>query len=85
MYCTISISGQPHGNYELFRKLRNSTEHSKHFHGQRFTLKYNKVSEARKDLKEAFKELKEEEPDYDGIYIYNDVLYYDASKAKLEK
>ena len=84
MKCRIEITGQIGGNNILFHSLMDF-ENKKEFF-QDITLSYNSISEARADLKRACKRLTEDEPEFakkDGIYFYNDTLFYDASKAKL--
>ena len=85
MKCIIIIKGQLQGNFELDRKMHNYTHRKKHFNGHVIELEYNTLKEARDDLKHAYKRLKEEEPDYEGINYSKDYLEYDASSAKILK
>ena len=84
MKSRIEITGQTAGNFRLLRKIKNYEKVNQFFND--YTLYYNSIGEARADLKQACKRLTEDEPEFakeDGIYFYNDTLFYDASKAKL--
>ena len=87
MKATVIISGQISGNFTLKHAVQTfDCEVEKYFNG--FMLHFNTMAEARKAMKQAYKELKEEEPDFykdGGIQLYNDVLSYDASTASLHK
>jgi len=88
MKAQILISGQISGNFKLRSACStiNSEEHSLPFNG--FRIVFNTMSEARKAIKDGYKWLKSEEPDFykdGGISLYNDCLSYDASRAKLNR
>lgn len=85
MKCEIIIKGQTGGNFKLLRKMRNRTGKIELFFGRTMFLQYNTLKEARNDLKEAYKELVDEEPDFaeHGISFNGNSLCYDASEAKL--
>lgn len=88
MKCKIEITGQISGNYTLLRKLGIRSQGYKKGMFNSFSIFYNSVGDAKKDIKEAFQSLKSDEPDYyknGGIskQSSNSFLDYDASTAKL--
>jgi hypothetical protein len=88
MKAQILITGQISGNYKLLHACNtiDSETNKTMFNG--FKIVFNTMREARKAIKNAYKELKKDEPDFykaGGIGFYNDSLSYDASTAKLSK
>lgn len=90
MYATITITGQVQGNFQILRKLRNyDTKEDGQFNS--FILKYKNMSVAQKDLYNAYKALKEEDPETSFLSIYRspgnkpERMQYDASCAKITR
>lgn len=90
MYATITITGAIQGNYSILRKLRNyDTKEEGQFDS--FILKYKNMSVAQKDLYNAYKDLKEEDPETSYLSIYRspgnkpERMQYDASWAKITR
>jgi len=88
MKAQIIISGQISGNYKLRSACmtNNCEDYRQNFNG--FKLVFNTMKEARKAIKDGYRWLKSEEPDFyrdGGIGLYKDSLSYDASVAKLSK
>lgn len=90
MYATITITGSIRGNYSILSKLRNyDTKEYGEFNS--FILKYKNMSVAQKDLYNAYKALKEEDPYTSLLSIYRsrgnkpERMQYDASWAKITR
>ncbi|MBN2661934.1 MAG: hypothetical protein JXR54_11755 [Tannerellaceae bacterium] len=88
MKAQIVISGQIAGNHRLRSACStiDSEEYKQMFNG--YKLVFPNMETAKKALEDACKWLKEEEPDFyeeGGISLYNNILTYDASRAKLSK
>lgn len=88
MKAQIRITGQISGNFRLKNAcMTMDCELSKlMFNG--FKLVFRTMKEARQAMKDGYKFLKQEEPDFyheGGISLYNDQLMYDASMAKLSR
>lgn len=83
MKTVIKISGQISGNFTLKHAVQTVSciDARARFYG--FYLFFETKKEAKEALKNAYKELKSEEPDFDGIGLYNDLLSYDASRAEI--
>lgn len=90
MKCTIEITGQINGNHRLLNNLgMRSDEHKKGMFNS-YTLFYNRVGDAKKDIRDAFMSMRMDEPDFyksGGISKSRDnsSIYYDASVAKVSK
>ncbi len=87
MKAKIHIHGQVASSYTILRELSAYNEQKQSFPGQ-LSLYYNTVKEARQDLKDAFKRLKENEPERyaDGwISYWREELTYDTAKAEVIK
>lgn len=79
----ISITGQTNGNSKL-KSVINGGDLKKL--GNNYYIQYQTKKEAVKELKQAFKQLKENEQDYfkeGGINYSQLFLEYDASTAKI--
>lgn len=88
MKAQIIVSGQISGNYTLLHACSTfDSETSKTmFNG--FKIVFNTMKEARQAMRNGYKALKAEEPDFykdGGIGLYNDCLSYDASTARLSR
>lgn len=87
MKAQIRITGQPNGNFEIMKKLSNYQSKKNQFSD--IILEYETLFTAIDDLNKAYKKLVNEEPEMvnklGGITIVNETLYYDASKAVIEK
>lgn len=84
MYVEINITGGIQGNYILLNKLSGYEYKIDKDFNAGFRLGYSMKSKAMQALKQAFKELKEEEPEYTRLYMKGNHLFYDASKAFIE-
>ncbi|MDA3781156.1 MAG: hypothetical protein PF487_13165 [Bacteroidales bacterium] len=87
MKTTIRITGQPQGNFTLKTAITScDCDVNKYFQDYKITFKTKK--DAVKALNKAYKELKNDEPEYakgGGInYMLDHSLEYDASKAVIE-
>jgi hypothetical protein len=88
MKCTIKITGQLNGNFTIKRKLQNFISSKERIYGRTIILEYETIKKAKEDIRDAYKKLKQEEPDYakeGGIVFTNDSLTYDASIASIIK
>jgi hypothetical protein len=85
MKAQIHITGQIGGNFKLLSKLNNGTKKEGMFNS--FFLTFNSVKEAKEAMKEAYKDLKQnDELKWNERLINNySILTYDASKAVLTK
>lgn len=86
MKTTIKITGQVSGNFTLLGKMRNYTKKT---NGQfnSFTLHYDSISEAKNDIKTAYKSFINEETEFKSMISKSSdstSLKYDASYAKIE-
>jgi len=86
MKTVIKISGQISGNFTLKHAVQTSecADQKTSFNG--FYLFFQTKKQAKDALKNASKELKNDEPDFykeGGIGFYNDSLSYDASIAEI--
>ncbi len=90
MYATIIITGQPQGNIEILHILP-AYDDKKEGPFNTFYLYYKNASVAQKDLNQAYKSLKAEEPKTSLIQIYRSAgnkpikLQYDASRAVINR
>ena len=88
MKAAIFISGQISGNFRLKNACSTIDSELKKEIFNGFSLHFNTVKEARKAMKEGYKFLKSEEPEFykeGGINFFNNTLSYDASTAKIIK
>jgi hypothetical protein len=82
MKCYIFISGQLNGNFTLAKQMSRYTEKTKGMFNS-FKFYYDTVNDAKKDLKDAYKALKEtNSAEHHKTY---DWLNYDASSAHIIK
>jgi hypothetical protein len=83
MKAKIHITGQIGGNYKLLSKLNNGTKKEGMFNS--FFLTFDSVGEGKKAMREAYKNLKQEEELnwHDRLTKDCSVLTYDSSKAVL--
>lgn len=85
MKAQIQITGQIMGNFTLLRKL-NSGDYTKNRFNS-FTINFNTIGEAKKAMREAYKDLKKEckEQNIPLPSIAKDAsfLNYDASQANI--
>jgi hypothetical protein len=86
MKAKIQISGQIGGNFTLLNKLNTIDDYKKTMFGG-FLINYNTIGEAKKAMKAAYKELKQECKESNcalpSISKCSEYLSYDASKAKI--
>jgi hypothetical protein len=82
MKCTIEITGQMGGNYTLGRAIGGQQSNGM-FHA--IICRFDTKKEAYEALKEAYKTLKRQEPEFVGRHLYGakSHLRYDASIAKI--
>ena len=87
MKTQISITGQPAGNLRLRLHVGEEAEKIEQSFCN-YTLFFRTKKEAKKAIYEAYKNLRELEPDFSkegGIsYIPGRILLYDASSAKIQ-
>ena len=83
MKTVIRISGQIYGNSTLKLSIQtiDSEETKGMFSG--FYIFFKTKKEAVKAMRIAYKNLKFEEPEFEDIELYNNILTYDASRATL--
>jgi hypothetical protein len=87
MKTQIHITGQISGNFTLVRLMQNY-ESKRQGMFNSFILEYRTKTEARNDLKNAYKQLKRDEPDTCNLDIYRYKgkpisVTYDASRAEI--
>lgn len=85
MKTTITITGQRAGNNVLKAALNDRFEQYKE-KGNGYVFFYESEEKAAEALAGAFTELHFAEPDYEGLYINQDVgvITYDASTARMD-